>query len=98
MVNPNVTSLLTLINIGLPTSVIGLSHNRERRFLPCMFTNTTTTDSLDNPACGSGGVGRFLIGTNILWHNILTTAALLHSLCGQVGKLEVDLNHKSHCM
>ena len=46
MVYPNVTSLLTRINIGLPTSVRSLSHNRERRFPPFMFTNTTTTDGI----------------------------------------------------
>ena len=43
-----VTLLLTLIIIGLPTSVRALRHNRERRSLPFMFTNsnTTTTDGI----------------------------------------------------
>ena len=43
LVNPKVTSLLTLINIGPPTSVRALSHNRQRRFSPFMLTGSQTS-------------------------------------------------------
>ena len=66
MVNPNVTSLLTLIIIGLPTSVRALSHNRERMSPPFMFTCIQTSGkvhSITTPVTwtlmerGGGGPG-----------------------------------------
>ena len=43
---PNMTSLLTLIIIGLPTSARSVSHNRERLFLPFMYTGIQTSGDI----------------------------------------------------
>ena len=71
---PNVTSLLTLIIIGLSTFVRSLSQNRERGFLPLylLLLPPRTVDPLDNSACGVGppikGITRtrhLLLGTGV---------------------------------
>ena len=58
LVNPKVTSLSTLIIIGLPTSVRALSHNRERRFPPfsVYWYSDQRQGPLNNNACATGYV------------------------------------------
>ena len=54
VVNPNVTSLLTPLIIGLPTSVRSLSHNRERPYRPlCIYryTDQRHVHSITTPVC-----------------------------------------------